>query len=54
VAPKAPDEVLAKDRQPIEDFRGPWERACEAAGVRGLLFHDLRRSAVRDMDRAGV
>jgi integrase len=54
VAPRAPDEVLAKDRQPIEDFRGPWERACEAAGVRGLLFHDLRRSAVRNMDRAGV
>jgi integrase len=38
----------------VKYFTGEWDRITAAAGCPGLLFHDLRRSAVRGMIRAGV
>ena len=31
-----------------------WRKACAEVGLRGLVFHDLCRSAIRNLDRAGV
>jgi integrase len=40
--------------KPILDFRAAWAKACKAAGAPGLRFHDLRRSATRNIIRKGV
>jgi integrase len=46
--------VFHRDGEPILSFHHAWRRACREAGVPGRLFHDLRRTAVRNLERAGV
>lgn len=38
----------------ICDFRKSWDTARQKICKQGLLFHDLRRSGVRNMVRAGI
>jgi integrase len=46
--------VFHRAGRPVGDTRKAWANACAAAGVPGILFHDLRRSAIRNMEKAGV
>lgn len=47
-------DVFHRKGKPIRDMGKSWRSACKAAGMEGWYFHDLRRSAVRNMERAGV
>jgi integrase len=46
--------VFHEEGRVLGDFRKRWATACKNAKVPGRLFHDLCRSAVRDMIRSGV
>jgi hypothetical protein len=52
--------VFSRDGRPIRNFRKSWDQACiqarlvTSSGAASRMFHDLRRTGVRNLIRAGV
>src|SRR5215475_1736734 len=46
--------LLRGDPVRIVDYRKAWQTACAAVGCVGLIPYDLRRTAVRNLKRAGA
>ena len=46
--------VFHRNGVPIRRLRVAWAAACRRAGHPGMLLYDLRRTAVRNLERAGV
>ncbi len=46
--------VFNRDGDPIKSYRRAWLSACRVSDCAGMIAHDLRRTAVRNLVRAGV
>lgn len=51
--PDCPWVIHHNGRKNVSHYKA-WEKATEKVGLKGLIFHDLRRSAVRNLSRAGI
>jgi len=46
--------IFNRAGKPIKSFRRAWLTACKQAGLSDRIPHDFRRTAVRNLERAGV
>ncbi len=46
--------VFFSEGKQIKSFRRSWNTACRKVGLEGKILHDFRRSAIRNMVRAGI
>jgi len=56
VVGKSPENQLftRANATPVKDFRKRWKKLCEKVGLYDLHIHDFRRSAARELRKAGV
>jgi integrase len=47
-------QIFHRHGRPIKAFRRAWISSCRKAGVPDRIPHDFRRTAVRNLERAGV
>jgi integrase len=52
--PNCPWVCHYRGRRLIRVPKRAWQTACRRVGLGGKLFHDLRRTAVRNMSRSGI
>jgi len=48
------ETIVSFKGKPITEVKTAWDKARERAGLGNLLRHDLRRTAIRNMTRAGI
>jgi len=46
--------VCFREGHQIKNYQSAWHTACKNSGLIGKLLHDNRRTAVRNMSRAGI
>ena len=46
--------VCAREGRPVKSIKKSWKTACKRVGREGRLVHDLRRTAIRNMTKAGI
>ena len=46
--------VCQRGGKPFKELKQAWESGCTRVGLRGQTFHDLRRTGIRNLIRAGV
>lgn len=52
--PNCPWVIHYRGRRIKSLYKRTWKKACDRAGLKGKLFHDFRRTAIRNMLRAGI